>query len=73
MVGQLSWTFYWWEKVFLTNGKAEILFVSVCTKEDIHPLDKLDNLLVGGSSFQCIDNMTFDEENVFHTLVRTDP
>ena len=56
----------------LPMEKAEILkkfFDSVFTEEDAHPLDKLDKLLMGGSSFQCIDNMTFDEEDVFHALV----
>ena len=28
---------------------------------------------MGGSSFQCIDKMAFDEEDVFHALVKTDP
>ena len=56
--------------------KAEIFnkfFVSVFTKEDVHPLDKLDKLLVGGSSFQYINNIHFDEEDIFHALIRTDP
>ena len=63
-------------KYSLPMEKAEILnkfFDSVFIKEGVHPLDKLDKLLMGGSSFQCIDNMTFDEENVFHALVKTDP